>query len=223
MANFEFNYAAGLNNDLLQFSKPVEEKDKKYLEWHDLIDIRVPLFKDPSILLKPRVIEPLHHRNPRSILTELDEDWWNRTRKKVYAAQDYHCACCGVHQDHQIGWVRGQLDAHELYNIDYKTGRVTLEAIVPLCKACHNYCHYGRLFAQRDAGKIQDKTFYSIISHGNTILKKAGLPQKNLDPTVNDNVYNIPWSSWHLDLTIEGEEKSFYSLYKDEADLKAHY
>ena len=220
MANFEFNYAVGLSTDLLKYSKI---EDKKYLEWHDLIDIRVPLFIDPSILLKPRVIEPLHHRNPRSILTELDDDWWNRTRKKVYAAQDYHCACCGVHQDHQSGWIRGQLDAHELYNIDYKTGKVALEAIVPLCKYCHSYIHFGRLFAQRDAGKIQDKTFYSIISHGNTILSKAGLPQKNLDPTVDDNVYNIPWGSWHLDLTIDGEEQSFYSLYKDEADLKAHY
>lgn len=223
MADFEFKYAASLSNNLLQYAKPVKEEDKKYLEWHDLIDVKVPLFKDPSILLRPRVVKPLHHRAPRNILSELDEEWWNRTRKKVYAAQDYHCACCGVHQDHQGGWVRGQLDAHEIYDIDYKTGRVTLEFIAPLCKYCHNYCHYGRLFAQRDAGKIQDKTFYAIISHGNTVLDKAGLPQKNLDPTVDDNVYQLGWHDFHLDLTIEGKEQSFYSLYKDEEDLKAHY
>lgn len=223
MANFEFNYAAGLSNDLLQFSKPVEDEDKKYLEWHDLIDIKVPLFKDPSLLLGSRVPTPLHHRNPRSILVEYDEDWWNRTRKKVYAAQDYHCFCCGVHQDHQSGWIRGQLDCHEVYDIDWKTGRVTLKELVGLCKQCHSYIHFGRLFAQRDAGKIQDKTFYSIISHGNTILKKAGLPPKNLDPTIDDNTYHLPWEAFHLDLIIDGKEQSFYSLYKDEADLEAHY
>ena len=89
--------------------------------------------------------------------------WWNRTRKKVYAAQDYHCFCCGVHQDHQSGWIRGQLDCHEVYDIDWKTGRVTLKELVGLCKQCHSYIHFGRLFAQRDAGKIQDKTFYATL------------------------------------------------------------
>ena len=49
------------------------------------------------------------------------------------------------------------------------------------------------------------------------------MPQKNLDPTVDDNIYHLGWNAFHLDLTIEGEEKSFYSLYKDEEDLKAHY
>ena len=223
MADFEFKYAASLSSDLLQYAKPVKEEDKKYLEWHDLIDIKVPLFKDPSLLLGSRVPTPLHHRAPRNILSEFDEEWWNRTRRKVYAAQDYHCFCCGVHQDHQGGWVRGQLDCHEVYDIDWKTGRMTLKELVGLCKQCHSYIHFGRLFAQRDAGKIQDKTFYAIISHGNTVLDKAGLPQKNLDPTIDDNVYKLSWDAFHLDLTIEGKEQSFYSLYKDEEDLKAHY
>lgn len=224
MDNFKFNYAFGEQQKDFEFhyaNNPLNEK--KYLEWHDLIDVKVPLFVDPSILLRPRVVLPLHHQNPRNILTKIDEDWWNRTRQKVYAAQDYHCACCGIHQSQQSGWVRNQLDAHELYHTDYKTGRVTLEAIVPLCKYCHNFCHFGRLFAQRDAGKIQDKTFYAIISHGNSVLEKAKLPRKNLDPNVDDNIYNIPWEQWRLVLTIEGEEQSFYSLYKDKADLEAHY
>ena len=224
MKDFEFNYAVNLNQHDFDFhyaNNPLNEK--KYLEWHDLIDIKVPLFRDPSILLRPRVVLPLHHQNPRSILTKIDEDWWNRTRQKVYAAQDYHCACCGVHQSKQSGWVKNQLDAHELYDIDYKTGKVTLEAIVPLCKFCHSFVHFGRLFAQRDAGKIQEKTFYSIISHGNSVLEEAKLPRKNLDPNVDDNVYNVPWEQWRLALTINGEEQSFYSLYKDKADLEAHY
>ena len=98
-----------------------------------------------------------------------------------------------------------------------------LKELVGLCKQCHQYIHFGRLFAQRDAGKIQDKTFYSIISHGNSVLKEAKLPPKNLDPTVNDNTFGVPWEKWRLILTIEGQDKSFYSLYKDQADLEAHY
>lgn len=220
----KFNYAASFSNEPPKFDyahNPLNEK--KYLEWHDIIDIKVPLFTDPSILLKPRVPTPLHHRNPRSILTEIDPEWWDRTRRKVYASNDFHCACCGIHQDQQRGWIRGQLDAHELYSIDYKTGEMRLEAIIPCCKFCHNSIHFGRLTAQRDSGKIQEKTFYSIIQYANTILKNAGLPQKNWDATVNDNIYDIPWEQWRLVLTIEGEDKSFYSLYKDQADLESHY
>lgn len=217
-----FNYAVGLDANKLSH-KIVEEKDKVYETWYDLIDIKVPKFADPSILLCPRVPTPLHHRNPRSILSEIDEEWWNRTRRRVYDSFDKRCACCGVHQDSQNGWVRGQLDAHEYYDIDYTTGEVRLNMIVPLCKYCHNYIHFGRLFAQHESGKIQDKTFYSIISHGNTILQKAGLPMKNLDPTVDDNVNNIDWSKWKMILTINGEDKEFYSLYKNQEELEKHY
>lgn len=217
-----FNYAVLLGSAPI-YAQQVKEEDKKYLEWHDIIDIKVPLFTDPSLLLCPRVPLPLHGRNPRSILTEIDEDWWNRTRQKVYESQNRHCACCGVHQSEQLGWTRNQLDAHELYDINYQTGEMQLKAIAPLCKWCHNYIHFGRLTAQYEAGKIQEQTFHSIISHGNTILKKAGLPQKNLDASVDDNKYQVPWENWHLTLTIEGEAKEFYSLFKDENELNEYY
>lgn len=220
--NKTFTYAV-LDGSLPVNIQKIEEKDKVYEEWHDLIDIKVPKFVDPSILLCPRVPIPLHHRNPRSILTEIDEEWWNRTRKRVYSAYNKHCICCGVHQDEQKGWVRGQLDAHEFYDINYKTGEVRLKMIVPLCKYCHNYIHFGRLTAQYESGKIQEKTFYSIISHGNTILKKCGLPKKNLDVDVDDNIYNIPWEQWRLILNINNEEKSFYSLYKNQKELEESY
>lgn len=219
-----FNYAVDLSSNAPKFnyaSNPLNEH--KYLEWHDLIDIKVPLFKDPSILFTPRVPMPLHFQNPRSILTKIDEDWWNRTRRKVYEAQDLHCACCGVHQKDQIGWVKNQLDAHELYEINYETGEVKLKSIVPLCKACHNGIHFGRLTAQFESGKIQPKTYYQIISYCNTVLSNAGLPKKNWDATVNDNLHNVPWENWHLTLIIDGKEQKFYSLFKDQADLEAHY
>lgn len=220
---FNFNYAVNLDRQPVFTYAHNPLNKKEYLEWHDIIDIKVPLFIDPSILLGKRVPLPLHGRNPRSILTELDEDWWNRTRKKVYESQDRHCACCGTPQAKQKGWITNQLDAHEVYDIDWKTGEVRLAYIVPLCKYCHNYVHFGRLTAQKDSGKIQEKTFYSIISHGNSILKANNLPMKNLDASVDDNVYCVPWNEWHLTLTVEGEDKSYYSLFKDKEELEAHY
>lgn len=200
-----------------------DEHGRKYLCWHDLIDIRVPLFNDPSILLTPRVPTPLHHRNPRSILTEIDPEWWDRTRRRVYSSSEDHCRCCGVHKKDQMGWVKN-IDAHELYDIDYRTGEMRLKAIVPLCASnCHAGIHFGRLTAQYESGKIQPKTYYQVISHCNTVLAKAGLPPKNWDVNVNDNIYNVEWDKWCLILNIEGRERRFYSLYKDQADLESHY
>lgn len=200
-----------------------DEEGRKYLCWHDLIDIRVPLFDDPSILLTPRVPTPLHHRAPRAILSEIDQDWWDRTRRRVYSSSDDHCRCCGVHKSQQPGWSKN-IDAHELYDINYETGEMKLKAIVPLCASgCHAGIHFGRLTAQYESGKIQPKTYYQTISYCNTVLAKANLPAKNWDATVNDNVNSIPWSQWHLTLVIEGKEQKFYSLYKDQKDLEAHY
>lgn len=219
-----FKYATGFGGDVPKFNyahNPLNEK--KYLEWVDIIPVKVPLFKNPELLLGSRVPTPLHYRNPRSIITEIDEDWWNRTRAKVYESQDRHCACCGVHQDQQKGWVRGQLDAHEVYDIDWTTGAVRLKEIVPLCKFCHNAIHFGRLTAQLQSGKIQEKTYYSIVQHANTILKNAGLPQKNWNVEVNDNIHDIPWEQWRLILNINGTDQEFYSLYKNQEELEASY
>lgn len=200
-----------------------DEYGRKYLCWHDLIDIRVPLFDDPSILLSPRVIKPLHHRNPRSILNEIDPEWWDRTRRRVYSSSEDHCRCCGVHKSQQPGWSKN-IDAHELYDINYQTGEVTLKAIVPLCASgCHAGIHFGRLTAQYESGKIQPKTYYQTISYCNTVLANAGLPAKNWDATVDDNSSKLPWNAWYLKLIIEGKEQKFYSLYKDEKDLETHY
>ena len=201
----------------------IVEDGRKYVMWHDLIDVKVPLFTDASILLGKRVPLPLHGRNPRSILTQIDEHWWDRTRRRVYEVNNKHCACCGVHQSQQKGWVKNQLDAHEVYDVDYKTGEARLKCIVPLCKYCHQGVHFGRLTAQRDSGKIQDQTFYSIISHCNSVLDDANLPEKNWDVSVNDNIYNVPWEKYHLTLIIEGKQQDFYSLYKDEEELNRAY
>ena len=197
--------------------------DLGYTEtWHDIIDISVPLHAVPSVLIMPRVPLPLHHRSPRRILSEIDPDWWVRTRKRVYDVQGRHCAVCGIHEYYQKGY-RKSLEAHELYTIDYRTGTMTLLGIVPLCSFCHRYVHYGLLSHWHDTGQIAEKTYYEILGHGNAICKAFNLPQKNLDPEVDDNIFHVPWKEWHLDLVIEGKVQSFYSLYEDQDELEASY
>lgn len=220
---FNQAFIPGISTNIQDNEQMIDIDGVRYKYFHDLIDIYIPLDTCPDILMCKRVPMPLWGVNPRSILTQIDGEWWERVRHKVYEAQGLHCACCGVHQKDQIGWVKNQLDAHELYDINYETGEVKLKAIVPLCKTCHAGIHFGRLTAQYEAGKIQPKTYYQTISYCNTVLANANLPAKNWDATVNDNYANIPWENWHLTLTINGIDKKFYSLYKDQKDLEAHY
>lgn len=221
----KFNYAEvplTISKSLQQGESIQEIDGKQYLCWHDLIDIKVPLFTDPSILHCPRVPLPLWGVNPRSILTKIDEHWWDRTRQKVYESQQEHCHCCGVHKSSQKGY-RKYLDAHEYYDINWSTGEVKLKMITALCSCCHNSIHFGRLTAQYESGKIQEKTFREVISHANTLLANSKLPRKNWDITINDNINNLSWDSFYLLLVIDGKEQKFYSLYKNEAELQAAY
>lgn len=190
--------------------------------WHDLIDIRVPMGKVPLALLMPRVPLPLHHQNPRNILTKIDKGWWERTRRRVYDVQGQHCAVCGRHKLYQPS-KRKVLEAHELYDIDYTTGTVKLLGIIPICPVCHKFIHFGLVTAWLESGTIDVAMYNAILEHGNRVLEENNLPKKNMDATVNDNRYNIAFDKWHLDLCINGQWQSFYSLYKNEADLEAHY
>lgn len=196
----------------------------KTVKWHDLVDIEVPITPSPKIILCPRIPKPLHGVNPRSILTQIDKDWWDRTRKKVYEVSRFRCMCCGVDKEHQFGYPK-YLDAHELYQINYATGEVRLRYIVSLCHSmCHRAIHFGRWTSEYEKGNIDEKTFYSVISYANSLCKDNNLPLKNWDTSVNDNLcYNVPWNEWHLTLVIEGEEKKFYSRFKNEEELEESY
>ena len=60
----KFNYAEApiTQTSSLKKGERIETiNGRNYLVWHDLIDIKVPLFTDPSILLTPRVPTPLHY------------------------------------------------------------------------------------------------------------------------------------------------------------------
>ena len=197
--------------------------NKKFEEWHDIIDVKVPLISSPAILHCPRIPLPLHFINPRSILTEYDKTWWDRTRKKVYEVSGFKCMCCGVEKSKIKGYPK-YLDAHEMYYIDYKTGRVELRYIVSLCHTrCHPAIHFGRLTAQHESGKITDKEFMSVLSYANTLLAKNNLPAKNWNAETDDNICNIPWKQWYLALNINGKEERFYSKFTCKEELEEYY
>src|SRR5574344_1379584 len=191
-------------------------------DWHDIIDVHTLSHNNPNILLCPRVPSPLHGVNPRTIINQIDEGWWDRTRNRVYAAGDYTCMCCGVEKEKQKGYKK-MLDAHELYKIDYSTGRVELAYIVALCRYCHNGIHFGRLEAEFKKGRIYERQYYAIIGHNNALRKQYGLPQKDWNTSKDDNVCNIPWKQWYLALNINGKEERFYSKWESQEEQDAEY
>lgn len=94
----------------------------------------------PSLLGSPNIPQPLHGINPRSIA---GKQWWDVQRRKAYTKSSYCCSACGVHMS--LALYHQWLEAHEDYNINWKTGQVSLREIVALCHACHNFIHSDRL------------------------------------------------------------------------------
>ena len=126
---------------------------------------------EPEILLHPNIPKPLHGLNPRSIM---GQGWWDIERQKAYASTDYHCLACGVPKREAI--IHRWLEAHEYYKFNYPKGLIEIERIIPLCHACHNYIHSGKLM--RDVLKlaITQTDFWKIVKHGTEVLKSNNLP-----------------------------------------------
>lgn len=153
----------------------------------------------PEILLCPNIPQPMHGVAPREIL---GRQWWDDTRKEAYKSTNYHCIACGVHKT--LAKLRQWLEGHELYEINYRKGRMTYLETVPLCHCCHSYIHDGRLQMLLEAGKIHHSKFVTIIQHGDAVLYGAGL--KKL--TANERVElernrqlsgkNPEWGDWRL-------------------------
>ena len=188
----------------------------------------------PELLTHPNIPKPLHGTNPRSIL---GKEWWDKTRKEVYAKNDYHCMACGCHksEDRFHNW----LEAHESYDINYKTGKVKLNEIVALCHTCHNFIHSGRLQAMTASGETSiDKALY-ILKRGFAVLKANNLEpfwgtayvfmEMASRPELDDRVYELKmkqdveietdWSKWHIE--IDGV--NHYGKFKSIKDWAASY
>ena len=158
----------------------------------------------PEVLLHPNVPKPLHGVAPRVILGRA---WWDATRQAAYESTDFHCVACGVHKTCAAfyPWLEG----HELYEIDYRRGRMTYVETVPLCHACHSFIHCGRLKALFDKGEVTKVKFSAVMVHGQRVLREAGIK-----PRQDDEVKMAAWSKWRLVLNGESYPPKFKS-YKE--------
>lgn len=168
----------------------------------------------PEILSHPNIPKPLHGLNPRIVK---GQDWWDVTRREAYARTEFHCVACGVHKrdakKHQ--W----LEAHEYFDIDYKTGRCEVVSIEPLCHYCHNFIHSGRLRMIMGKDKSQQEVI-EILEHGFTVLARHDLKafkgtidfahdigaltfgvKATQDPSINPK---LQWGDWRL--VLDGTE-----------------
>jgi len=194
---------------------------------------------DPSVLQHLNIPKALHGMNPRTIKGQY---WWDKTRKAVYAEQEYKCLACGVHKEDAL--FHKHIEAHECYDIDYTTGCVKIEKIVGLCHCCHQFIHSGLTKVLLSKGQISDKRALTIMRHGFKILKNAGLEPWygscinyidmldylgcNYDSKLLDRTkqlmynqqpkYMADWSEWYL--LLEGEK---YYGFKNKEEWEQQY
>jgi hypothetical protein len=153
----------------------------------------------PEILLCHNIPKPLHGVAPRAVL---GNRWWNATRKAAYASTNYRCVACTVHKTRAK--YRKWMEAHEVYDIDYETGRSVFVEAVPLCNFCHNYIHDGRLNALLAAGQIPHGKYQAIVAHGDAVLAEYGLVRESYEQRDSRFVRGIlegtyaSWGEWRM-------------------------
>lgn len=199
--------------------------------------MNTPNFMRPELLQHPNLPKALHGVNPRTIKKAA---WWKRTRKASIDENNNHCWSCGVHADKAM-YRKGILEAHEAYNINWETGKVTLDEVVALCSTCHNFIHSGRLYARYQKQEIGRGYVMKVLNHGFRLLKKNGLKpnpntalvyllvrgyneetartileEKDLLP---DPVDIADWKEWRLIL----DGRAYYSKFEDYEAWEAHY
>lgn len=121
------------------------------------------VFMRPELLQHPQIPAALAGVSPRIIM---GQDWWDVQRRIVYAKNSGHCWACGE---------EGRLEAHEVYEVDYKLGRMVFIEIVALCGLCHSFVHIGRTTRLMEEKKITKEAWKQILKHSLAVLKGAGL------------------------------------------------
>jgi hypothetical protein len=193
----------------------------------------------PELLVHGNIPKALHGVAPREIMPS---KWWEKERKASYAANDYHCWCCG---NHKLSSPRKVLEAHEAYDIDYKNGTVELKEIVALCRNCHMFIHSGRMLSMFLNGELSRERTLRILNLGFSRLKanglkpfagtvivylivRYGLTEEDATEVARSrfgyskddmNEDAIPWNSWKLVFN----DKEYYSLFKDKPEWKMFY
>lgn len=125
----------------------------------------------PYLISYPNIPKPLHGLNPRTIM---GRERWDSERQKVYASTDYHCAACGVHKSRakKHKW----LEAHEMFEIDYRKGVADLVEIIPLCRFCHAFIHSGLLRIRARKKEVTAQHVRDVMEHGCEVLRRDNSP-----------------------------------------------
>lgn len=175
-----------------------------------------PKFTRPELLFHPPIPPAMHGLNPRTIM---GQDEWDKVRLEVYDVNNDCCWACGVHRSVAKG--KKWLEAHEMYDIDYKKGRVTLREIVALCHYCHNYIHRNRLRALVDARKSSFKKLTAVLLHGQDILRKNRVKpwfnMRKIEREMRNS--KVKWEDWRL----IWDGKAYGSRFKNELEWMLHY
>jgi len=168
-----------------------------------------------DLLKHPNIPKPLHGVNPRTIY---GDEWWETARHEAYKFNNYCCHACDVPK--KEAKYHHWLEAHEHYDINYRTGEVTFVGVVALCHACHNYIHDGRMLILASKGKLSWPKYHDIIQHGNDLLGfELKQPLKPYTPALDAGIEIAPWDKWHLNL----DGTKHYSPYKNIKEWAKHY
>lgn len=105
---------------------------------------RVPKENGAPILCQPNIPHALHGLAPRTIMGRTE---WDLMRNECYEKCNRHCEICGAECP------SGKMDAHELYNLNYKQKTATFVRLIGLCKTCHGgVIHSGRAITMYKKG-----------------------------------------------------------------------
>lgn len=105
---------------------------KKKLRWS------CPKTGGAPLLTMPNIPKPLHAVNPRLIMGDAA---WAKVRKKAYYDAGYRSEISGI-----LRAEPGGLHAHEVYDINYKTGLCTFKRVCAITPQEHVYfIHSGRM------------------------------------------------------------------------------
>jgi hypothetical protein len=194
---------------------------------------QIPWAPEPSILTQPNIPKPLHNVNPRSILGDA---WWETQKDQAKRRTGNRCGACGAgpRQSELKGLPR--LECHEVYDFDYKRGRVTFQKVVPLCHYCHNFIHSGRLtmIAGKEKSWAEVK---AILEHGFSVLAEANKARPagakcfqafpvatSLAIDADAKKFNIrpapmpetevPWENWRM-IILGQEHPPFFKTYQE--------
>ena len=167
------------------------------------------VFPNPELLLHPPIPKPLHGVNPRTIRGQA---WWDIQRRRAYARHDNCCWACAIPK--RRARYHRWLEAHEVYSMDYPSGRVEFLGVCALCHACHNFIHRQRMEALLEVGKLSRVKYDDILARGKRFLSAAG----SIEPPEYAGEV-APWCEWHL--VLDG--KRYDGRFADVAEWQAYY